>query len=188
MWSAFARAVLAALLLAGCEHQLALSLSLSSDSCNTPVPAGGSIQYLINGTTSFCGGCLAVDQPLTDAEQITAFLRAKAPVCGGVKPSSSLVVKVTAYEAAGCPEPPAARVFCSESQPVPIPDGHDDAVAVVVLSCVPQCMGACQPATCLSLGKDCGMLSDGCGGMLSCGGCTPPKKCGGGGVPNVCAK
>ena len=63
------------------------------------------------------------------------------------------------------------------------------AVAVVVLSCQAMCMGVCKPATCESLGKDCGMLSDGCGGMLSCGTCVPPKKtCGGDGVPNVCGK
>lgn len=44
----------------------------------------------------------------------------------------------------------------------------------------------CVPTTCAAAGKNCGTLSDGCGGTLSCGGCTSPQTCGGGGVPNVC--
>jgi hypothetical protein len=37
-------------------------------------------------------------------------------------------------------------------------------------------------------GLDCGMASDGCGGMVSCGTCSAPKTCGGGATPmaNVC--
>jgi len=30
------------------------------------------------------------------------------------------------------------------------------------------------------------MISDGCGGVLSCGSCAAPETCGGGGVPNQC--
>jgi hypothetical protein len=35
----------------------------------------------------------------------------------------------------------------------------------------------CTPATCESLGADCGFSSDGCGGVLDCGPCPiePPK-------------
>src|SRR5262249_26099829 len=45
----------------------------------------------------------------------------------------------------------------------------------------------CTPATCQSLGANCGSnLSDGCGGTLSCGRCTAPHTCCGGGTPNVC--
>ena len=36
------------------------------------------------------------------------------------------------------------------------------------------------------LGKNCGGVSDGCGGTLNCGPCTPPQTCGGGGTSNVC--
>ncbi|HLK35152.1 MAG TPA: hypothetical protein VKU41_00280 [Polyangiaceae bacterium] len=39
----------------------------------------------------------------------------------------------------------------------------------------------CNPGTCASLGYTCGMNSDGCGGVLSCGDCTSPEFCGGGG-------
>jgi hypothetical protein len=44
----------------------------------------------------------------------------------------------------------------------------------------------CTPTTCQAMGKDCGQISDGCGGTLSCGSCTAPATCGGGGVNNVC--
>jgi hypothetical protein len=43
----------------------------------------------------------------------------------------------------------------------------------------------CAPGTCASLGFDCGAAGDGCGGSLSCGTCTSPTFCGGGGF-NKC--
>jgi hypothetical protein len=49
---------------------------------------------------------------------------------------------------------------------------------------------SCVPATCGN--KNCGQASDGCGGILSCGGtapswgCTAPQACGAGGQANVC--
>jgi|GEM_PF-2450653 len=45
---------------------------------------------------------------------------------------------------------------------------------------------ACVPTTCAAAGKNCGVVSDGCGGTLSCGSCLSPSTCGGGGTPNVC--
>ena len=45
----------------------------------------------------------------------------------------------------------------------------------------------CTPATCNSLGFNCGSgINNGCGGTLNCGSCTSPETCGGGGTPNVC--
>jgi chitinase len=46
--------------------------------------------------------------------------------------------------------------------------------------------GTCTPTTCSAQGKNCGSISDGCGGTLSCGSCTSPQTCGGGGTANVC--
>jgi hypothetical protein len=46
--------------------------------------------------------------------------------------------------------------------------------------------GTCVPKTCAQLGYNCGTDGDGCGNPISCGTCTPPAICGGGGVPNVC--
>src|SRR5439155_4789214 len=39
----------------------------------------------------------------------------------------------------------------------------------------------CAPLTCLEQGKNCGTISDGCGGTLTCGTCTALQTCGGGG-------
>ncbi|OGZ29244.1 MAG: hypothetical protein A2562_04295, partial [Candidatus Nealsonbacteria bacterium RIFOXYD1_FULL_39_11] len=47
----------------------------------------------------------------------------------------------------------------------------------------PRC-GACIPSTCLSLGKNCGTVSDGCGGTLSCGTCQTDYTC----SSNVCVQ
>src|SRR5437867_10728602 len=44
----------------------------------------------------------------------------------------------------------------------------------------------CTPTTCAGQGKNCGTIPDGCGGTLTCGVCTAPQTCGGGGVANVC--
>src|SRR6202041_1992086 len=43
----------------------------------------------------------------------------------------------------------------------------------------------CTPTTCTLLGYNCGVADDGCGGTLSCGSCTTPQYCGGGGF-DVC--
>jgi hypothetical protein len=45
---------------------------------------------------------------------------------------------------------------------------------------------SCTPLTCAALGVNCGSPGDGCGGTLSCGTCTAPATCGGGGVTNTC--
>src|ERR1019366_2793108 len=45
---------------------------------------------------------------------------------------------------------------------------------------------SCVPSTCKSLGYDCGVQSDECGGLTpNCGTCTSPQFCGGGG-PGIC--
>jgi chitodextrinase len=46
--------------------------------------------------------------------------------------------------------------------------------------------GSCTATTCSAQGKNCGSISDGCGGTLSCGSCTSPATCGGAGTANVC--
>lgn len=43
--------------------------------------------------------------------------------------------------------------------------------------------GACTPSTCAGLGKNCGSVSDGCGGTLSCGTCSTGYTCS---ASNVC--
>ncbi len=48
--------------------------------------------------------------------------------------------------------------------------------------------GTCTPTTCAAQNKNCGSISDGCGGMLSCGTCGGLQTCGGGGTANVCGQ
>lgn len=45
---------------------------------------------------------------------------------------------------------------------------------------------SCKKLTCADLGITCGPAGDGCGGIIECGGCTPPETCGGGGKPSTC--
>ncbi len=45
--------------------------------------------------------------------------------------------------------------------------------------------GECTPATCLSLGAQCGSAPDRCGGIVECGSCSGELTCGGAG-PNQC--
>ncbi|MCC6522927.1 MAG: hypothetical protein IT373_09720 [Polyangiaceae bacterium] len=44
----------------------------------------------------------------------------------------------------------------------------------------------CVAKTCADQGKDCGPVSDTCGGLLQCGACLAPETCGGAGVPSQC--
>ena len=54
-------------------------------------------------------------------------------------------------------------------------------------SCIKADVPTCTPSTCSQLGYNCGSQGDGCGGVIaSCGTCTSPQVCGGGGVPGVC--
>ena len=47
--------------------------------------------------------------------------------------------------------------------------------------------GTCTPKTCADFPGKCGPQPNGCGGVTaSCGTCTAPQVCGGGGVPSVC--
>ncbi|MCC7383389.1 MAG: hypothetical protein IT384_16245 [Deltaproteobacteria bacterium] len=43
--------------------------------------------------------------------------------------------------------------------------------------------------TCADVGAECGLISNGCGGVVDCGACTAPgESCGGGGVHNACGQ
>src|SRR4051812_11981301 len=46
--------------------------------------------------------------------------------------------------------------------------------------------GGCGLRTCAGENANCGPIGDGCGGMIDCGQCTAPERCGGGGMPSRC--
>lgn len=60
-------------------------------------------------------------------------------------------------------------------------DGGDGGDAALIFDVDPPC----KAGTCASLGKNCGLTSDECGGTLDCGTCKGSLICGGG-SPNVC--
>jgi hypothetical protein len=60
--------------------------------------------------------------------------------------------------------------------------GEACASGVCVDVSTPPPAGSCVPATCPSLGVECGGASDGCGGSLNCGGCASGQTCATGGV------
>ncbi|QQR89335.1 MAG: hypothetical protein IPJ88_14155 [Myxococcales bacterium] len=75
---------------------------------------------------------------------------------------------------------------------------HPDGCGSVTTQCG-QCSGAtpycsaggkCSSEACVPLSacpsNACGLLSDGCGGILQCAGCELPLSCGGGGIDNEC--
>jgi hypothetical protein len=47
-------------------------------------------------------------------------------------------------------------------------------------------VGTCTPLTCQAQGLNCGQAGDGCGNTISCGTCTAPATCGGGGDQGIC--
>ncbi len=46
--------------------------------------------------------------------------------------------------------------------------------------------GQCIPTTCAIAGATCGVIGDGCNGLLNCGGCLGGDTCGGSGIPYRC--
>ncbi len=46
----------------------------------------------------------------------------------------------------------------------------------------------CFPASCTEIGASCGLVSDGCGGLMECGDCAVGEVCGASGFENVCCE
>jgi hypothetical protein len=75
---------------------------------------------------------------------------------------------------------------------VAVSDGKAAAFAVELVLQPQSCAaggpdgGTCTTKTCAALEATCGMVPDGCDGVLSCGDCTAPESCGGGGRANTC--
>jgi hypothetical protein len=195
MWCGFARSLVAGACLVGCgPRTLDLTLSVDATACTLAVPAGGSVLYQVeangsltsDGGGSFCGGCLAATMPIASADALVAFLKAQAPGCAGVRPSTTLGVRVSGFAASGCP-PGNAPTFCAEAPTQLVPDGTRDSSLTFDLICKPTCSATCVPMSCAAQGASCGPISDGCNGVLDCGLCKPPLRCGAT-TPNVCGR
>jgi hypothetical protein len=126
--------------------------------------------------------------------------------CGGAAPSCETTtanakvgqcVQCTASE--GC----TAKEICQQSTTVASDDVCEACGAIGQLCCASSSCAApgtcsttgasanhcvCQPLTACPAGATCGIIPDGCGGTVDCGGapCESPQTCGGGGTPNQC--
>src|SRR5207302_10261988 len=63
---------------------------------------------------------------------------------------------------------------------------HSTRWSGVLAAAPPPPPAPCVPTTCAAQAKNCGTIPDGCGGTLTCGVCTAPQPCGGGGGAHVC--
>jgi hypothetical protein len=187
-------AFVACLTLAACgSHALDMQLTIAAD-CTFMVPAGGGVLYEIvvdargdGGAPRVCGGCVPVSSTITSAMSLLAVLRQSAPSCV-VSPGATLHVRLDGFADETCATVPTANRLCGISGAVVAGDGHGDESTMATVSCAAGCNTACTPLSCADQGKNCDSVGDGCGGMTFCGSCSPPQKCGGGGVQNVCAK
>jgi hypothetical protein len=114
-------------------------------------------------------------------------LRQRAPSCAGVRPNTTLGVRLSAWGAPGCPSA-SALAFCVDGPTVLVPGGSGDATVPVALACHAQCQTQCVPTSCADQHKDCGPISNGCNDVLDCGTCHPPLHCGANDMANVCGR
>ncbi len=132
---------------------------LDCGTCTSPDICGGS------GKPNICGNSFAVDGSACLPKACKDFGATCGPIgdgCGGVVASCGTCASPAICGGGGTPS------VCGDS--FASPDG-----------------GACSPRSCKDVGANCGPIGDGCGGVIaSCGTCTSPAICGGGGIPSVC--
>lgn len=190
---------------AGCERLTCFETTgcgALSDGCGGNIACGCPSGQTCGGggTQGVCGtaNTLAVSALRFDPSTVaagsasvgTVSLNIPAPARGAGVSLSSSSSAVTVPPSVVVPEGQTSATFNATTAPV-----SSDTVAVITaalggttasanLNLTPA--STCSATTCAAQGKNCGTLSDGCGGTLSCGACTAPQTCGGGGVPNVC--
>src|SRR5437870_4702051 len=140
--------------------------------------------------TATCNGadvCVATPNtaPCNDGNACTTADVCAAGVCVGGPALSCNDANVcttdTCDPAIGCVHTPAS-LPCNDGNPCTSADTC--AAGACVGTPIPGC--TCTPTTCAAQGKNCGTILNGCGGTLTCGTCTAPQICGGGGIANVC--
>jgi acid phosphatase len=141
-----------------------------------------------------------IDQVVTGAGNGAA---ASVGPTGALGAANELVYAATSV-GASVSSMAAGSGFTLRSSPAADATGEEDAIASstagqsasmsfgnatdwnMVIATIKPASTVCTPTTCAAKGANCGTISDGCGGTLSCGTCTPPQTCGGGGAANVC--
>ena len=140
--------------------------------------------------TATCNGadvCVATPNtaPCNDGNACTTADVCTAGVCVGGPAlgcnDGNVCTADSCNPALGCVHTPVS-LPCNDGNPCTSADTC--AAGACVGTPIPGC--TCTPTTCAAQGKNCGTILDGCGGTLTCGTCTAPQICGGGGTANVC--
>jgi hypothetical protein len=155
----------------GCgANDFSLGVSYGQD-----VPRGGSADFTIS-TAVTKGSAETIGFGILDPRDgVTAVFNPPTVTAGG-----STNLRVTASPTATVDSAGAQSWFFKVIGSSPSAVHMSDFVAIRVSDCKPT-VTTCPAA------YDCGLISNGCLGYISCGGdCPPPKTCGGGGTPNVC--
>ena len=134
------------------------TLMCGSGSCPSPQFCGGGGFNKCGGNTGLAPDGAVPCTPLTCTNYAAGTCGAQPDGCGGVTANCGTCVAPQTCGGGGTPSRCGGNTGLG-------PDGS-------VL---------CTPTTCLALGYTCGSAGDGCGGLLSCGTCTDPQYCGGGG-------
>ena len=158
-----------------------------------------------NCPQGICGLDVPNQCPVTCSSKVTCAANEcgqKSDGCGGIVDCgyTACPQSVCGQKAANqCPGACTTKVTCSATQCGVIPDGCGGTVDCGYTACPQsvcgqqtpnQCPPACNPGNkidCTSAGnKDCGVISDGCGGLIDCGSNNCPANLCGLVVPNQC--
>src|SRR5580700_5390271 len=131
---------------------------LDCGTCTAPAVCGGGGFSVCGGPAGAEGGTLAACVPAT-CSSLGVGCGTAGDGCGGTLACGTC----------------AAPAFCGGG-----------GFSVCGGSSAPGATPVCAPATCRSLGFNCGPAGDGCGNLLQCGACGGADVCGGGGTPGVC--
>jgi hypothetical protein len=122
---------------------------------------------------------------------ISRYSRDAQVILNGLKRYGMFLADVgNDWTVVGTSDPRWSAALGSEIQKVPISafEAVDESSLMVDPNsgAARQSSSTCTPTTCAAQGKNCGTVSNGCGGTLSCGTCASGQTCGGGGAANVC--
>ncbi|MFH0900444.1 MAG: SUMF1/EgtB/PvdO family nonheme iron enzyme [Pseudomonadota bacterium] len=131
--------------------------------------------------------CGAIDALSTKVDAIDASVMGGDAIAGDAAPPDAS----TDASTDASPDASAdASAGTSDTSLIDVDSGGVDALrtdaATVPVDAGTMDLGPCSPTTCARAKKDCGTISDGCGGLLNCGSCSSPDTCGGSGEANKC--
>jgi hypothetical protein len=158
------------------------------------------------GSQSQCGHVIYSDFHVNDTRTSPAVMFPGECNTNPLQPQEK-VLEYLIWNLASCvgtPPPPKCTPITCQAQNItcgPASDGCGNLIQSCGMCTPPQTCGgggtpgqcggidggSCTPKTCQEQNINCGPAGNGCGGLIqSCGTCTPPQTCGGGGAPGQC--